>query len=206
MPNEEIISLEKEVERLRSEPDSSELVDVLNRIAYACLHSDPHKSKAYALESYDLAENLGLTGKQAKSNIVLGIFYLEAGDFDEAMSRCRCAMEIYESLEDRHGIASVHSSLANIFLVQGLIDKALADVKRLQGLLPICANCRQVRNDDGYWQQIECYISDHSKRGSLTGSTLSVQSNFTVRISREISSISSPGDEYKHFILTGSKQ
>jgi len=39
---------------------------------------------------------------------------------------------------------------------------ALADVKRLQGMLPICASCKKVRDDDGYWQQIEAYISDHS--------------------------------------------
>ena len=42
------------------------------------------------------------------------------------------------------------------------LRNALADVKRLQGLLPICANCKKVRDDDGYWQQIESYISEHS--------------------------------------------
>ena len=39
---------------------------------------------------------------------------------------------------------------------------ALADVKKLQGMLPICASCKKVRDDDGYWQQIELYISEHS--------------------------------------------
>jgi hypothetical protein len=39
---------------------------------------------------------------------------------------------------------------------------ALDHVKRLQGMLPICANCKKVRDDDGYWQQIELYISEHS--------------------------------------------
>ena len=39
---------------------------------------------------------------------------------------------------------------------------ALAHVKRLQGLLPICSNCKKVRDDDGYWKQIKSYISDHS--------------------------------------------
>jgi len=42
-----------------------------------------------------------------------------------------------------------------------LLD-ALAHVKRLKGLLPICAYCKKVRDDDGYWQQIELYLSDHS--------------------------------------------
>jgi hypothetical protein len=39
---------------------------------------------------------------------------------------------------------------------------ALAHVKTLQGMLPICASCKKVRDDDGYWKQIESYISEHS--------------------------------------------
>ena len=38
----------------------------------------------------------------------------------------------------------------------------LTHVKKLQGMLPICASCKKVRDDDGYWQQIESYISDNS--------------------------------------------
>ncbi len=125
MSNKEIIALEKKIEKLRSQPDSSELVDALNRIAYSCLHSDPQKAETYALEAFDLAKILGIMNEQAISNMVLGAFHLEAGNFDEALSHCRCAMEIYENLDDKNGIASVHSRLGNIFLVQGLIDKAL---------------------------------------------------------------------------------
>jgi PAS domain S-box-containing protein len=44
----------------------------------------------------------------------------------------------------------------------GDLQQALADVKKLSGLLPICANCKKVRNDLGYWEQIEVYIRDHS--------------------------------------------
>ncbi|MEW6221019.1 MAG: response regulator [Thermodesulfobacteriota bacterium] len=40
---------------------------------------------------------------------------------------------------------------------------ALAKVKLLSGLLPICASCKRIRDDQGYWQQIECYIRDHSE-------------------------------------------
>lgn len=125
MLNQEIPALEKEIKKLRSQPDSSELAGALNRIAFACLHSDPQIAETYALEGYDLAEKLGIVSEQAKSSIVLGAFHLEAGNFDEALSHCRCAMEIYEKLGDKHGVANVHSRLGNIFLVQGLIDNAL---------------------------------------------------------------------------------
>ncbi len=43
------------------------------------------------------------------------------------------------------------------------LEIALAEVKRLSGLLPICSSCKKIRNDEGYWQQIELYIRDHSE-------------------------------------------
>ena len=43
------------------------------------------------------------------------------------------------------------------------LQDALAKVKLLSGFLPICANCKKIRNDEGYWEQIEAYIRDHSE-------------------------------------------
>jgi hypothetical protein len=43
------------------------------------------------------------------------------------------------------------------------IQDALAQIKKLSGLLPICASCKKIRDDKGYWGQIESYISDHSE-------------------------------------------
>lgn len=42
------------------------------------------------------------------------------------------------------------------------LTKALAQVKTLTGLLPICASCKNIRDDRGYWKQIEVYIKEHS--------------------------------------------
>jgi len=47
-------------------------------------------------------------------------------------------------------------------LIQELRE-ALAKVKTLSGLLPICAACKKIRDDKGYWNQIETYIGDHSE-------------------------------------------
>lgn len=47
-------------------------------------------------------------------------------------------------------------------LIRELTD-ALATVKRLSGLLPICASCKKIRNDKGYWEQIDAYIREHSE-------------------------------------------
>jgi len=42
------------------------------------------------------------------------------------------------------------------------LREALHNVRTLQGLLPICAHCKKIRNDDGYWQQVESYIGQRS--------------------------------------------
>jgi DNA-binding response OmpR family regulator len=42
------------------------------------------------------------------------------------------------------------------------LEEALASVKQLQGLLPICSYCKKIRDDQNYWQQVEGYISEHS--------------------------------------------
>ncbi len=47
-------------------------------------------------------------------------------------------------------------------LITGLKD-ALKEVKTLNGLLPICANCKKIRDDKGYWNRLESYIREHSK-------------------------------------------
>ncbi len=42
------------------------------------------------------------------------------------------------------------------------LQKALSEVKTLQGLLPICSYCKKIRDDKNYWQEIESYIASHS--------------------------------------------
>lgn len=43
------------------------------------------------------------------------------------------------------------------------LKSALQQVKTLRGLLPVCANCKKVRDDEGYWQALDKYITDHSE-------------------------------------------
>lgn len=43
------------------------------------------------------------------------------------------------------------------------LEEALEEIKTLTGILPICSYCKQIRNDEGYWQQVEEYISEHSE-------------------------------------------
>ena len=47
--------------------------------------------------------------------------------------------------------------------VNAELEEALSNVKELRGLFPICANCKKIRDDEGYWQVVEQYIGEHSK-------------------------------------------
>lgn len=64
--------------------------------------------------------------------------------------------------------ARVHVGLRVLKLKQRLAERvaeleaALASVKQLRGLLPICAYCKQVRADGDYWEQVEHYVTQHS--------------------------------------------
>lgn len=73
--------------------------------------------------------------------------------FDEVIGIIETFNEITErkELEDK-----------NIHLIEQL-RKSLSQVKYLSGMLPVCPSCKHVRDDDGYWDQIESYINDHSE-------------------------------------------
>ena len=43
------------------------------------------------------------------------------------------------------------------------LEEAMADVKKLSGLLPICASCKKIRDDKGAWHILESYIADHAE-------------------------------------------
>jgi CheY-like chemotaxis protein len=49
------------------------------------------------------------------------------------------------------------------------LREALAHVKTLKGLLPICASCKKIRDDKGYWSQVESYVELHSEANFTHG-------------------------------------
>jgi DNA-binding response OmpR family regulator len=72
--------------------------------------------------------------------------------FDWEMLRAR--------LRTRVRIATLQRDLAQKVTE---LERALANVKQLSGLLPICSYCKRIRDDGDYWQQLETYLGDHSE-------------------------------------------
>jgi DNA-binding response OmpR family regulator len=60
-------------------------------------------------------------------------------------------------------VDALHQHAIELEASNAELKEALAKVKTLSGLLPICSNCKKIRDDKGYWQQIEIYIREHSE-------------------------------------------
>jgi DNA-binding response OmpR family regulator len=96
-----------------------------------------------------------LTSKDASVDIVAG---LDAGA-DDYLSKPFDPAELRARLRAGERIVDLQRRL--LTHVQGL-EEALANVRSLTGLLPICAYCKAIRDDSDYWHRVEEYVSDHS--------------------------------------------
>lgn len=104
----------------------------------------------------DSAYIILLTAKGQKEDVITG---LEAGA-DDYVVKPFYPEELRARIEVGVRVIQLQTSLEN--KVHEL-ELAIAKVKRLHGLLPICSYCKKVRDDNNYWQQIEGYISEHSE-------------------------------------------
>lgn len=92
-------------------------------------------------------------------------------DENVAIKALQGGVQDYLSKNQINSMLLVRSLKYSIERFNNLIEKerlikelktALENVKTLSGLLPICSNCKNIRSDDGYWMQVESYLTDHS--------------------------------------------
>jgi AmiR/NasT family two-component response regulator len=72
--------------------------------------------------------------------------------FDQRSLKSNIEMALYKARSDREREELIRQ-----------LQEALMQVKMLSGLLPICAWCKNVRDDNGYWKRVEEYIQEHSE-------------------------------------------
>jgi len=95
-----------------------------------------------------------LTARDTKADVITG---LQAGA-DDYVSKPFDREELRLRLRAGQRILELQESLAQ--RVKELED-ALARVKQLEGIIPICAYCKKIRSDRHYWQQVEAYLEAH---------------------------------------------
>jgi DNA-binding NtrC family response regulator len=92
-------------------------------------------------------------------------------NMDEVRATVREALEKQRLvMENRRLLQTVQQQLAELRQAEEVREKlihelqdALAEIKTLRGILPICSSCKKIRDDEGYWHQVEVYIRDHSE-------------------------------------------
>lgn len=98
-----------------------------------------------------------LTGS---SDAEMGIAAVKVGAQDYLVKNEITSTLLLRSMQ--YAIERLRIALEKEQLFANLQD-AMAQIKTLSGLLPICANCKKIRNDKGYWERIETYISHHTE-------------------------------------------
>lgn len=77
---------------------------------------------------------------------------------DRDLAQMRIAAEVRTAIQ-RDRIAAKNRELER---TNESLRNALSEVRTLSGMLPICANCKRIKDDKGYWQRLETYIATHS--------------------------------------------
>ena len=76
---------------------------------------------------------------------------------------------IVKPFNEREAIARINTHLKIRKLQQDLeeknrrLEKAMNEIKKLEGIIPICSICKKIRDDKGYWSQLEAYFEEHSE-------------------------------------------
>jgi CheY-like chemotaxis protein len=108
-----------------------------------------------ALPERRLVHAMLLTARSGREDVLTG---LRSGADDYLTKPCD-PQELFARVQIAERMLLLQESLAR--RVRELED-ALANVKQLQGLLPICSYCKSIRSDQDYWHQVEHYISAHA--------------------------------------------
>jgi PAS domain S-box-containing protein len=118
----------------------------------------PEADMPFVLETFErqrrkefrVAENLPVRRKDGT------VFYADISSSPITIGTGRFMVGIFRDITDRQQAEHQREALISD------LKKALGKVKQLSGFLPICSHCKKIRDDKGYWNQIESYIQKHS--------------------------------------------
>jgi phosphoserine phosphatase RsbU/P len=109
-----------------------------------------------ALQSEHLPYIIILTTKGEKADMIAG---LDAGA-DDYLAKPFHPGELHARVEVGRRMIEMQDKLATKI---GELHQALDQIRTLRGIVPICASCKKIRDDAGYWQQLEDYVSNNTE-------------------------------------------
>jgi DNA-binding response OmpR family regulator len=127
------------------------------------------KDLPFIIVSGKIGENIAVTAMKAgahdyiiKGNLARLVPAVER-ELRDAASRLNRRHAEEEVEHYRHHLEDmVEKRTAELQATNDQLQKALDEVRTLRGFLPICASCKKIRDDKGYWTQLESYIHEHS--------------------------------------------
>jgi two-component system, response regulator PdtaR len=112
------------------------------------------------------------TAQEIRAKLQLPVIYLTASSEDAVVKRAKLTDAfgyLLKPLDERLLHITIEMALYKHRMEQERkklladLQEALARVKLLSGLLPICAGCKSIRDEEGYWHQVEAYLREHSE-------------------------------------------
>ncbi|MDA8124243.1 MAG: response regulator transcription factor [Deltaproteobacteria bacterium] len=97
-----------------------------------------------------------LTTKGEKADIIAGL----KGGANDYLAKPFDPGELRARIEVGRRMVEMQEALV---LKIAELHRALDQIKTLRGIVPICANCKKIRDDQGYWSQVEVYVRDHTE-------------------------------------------
>ena len=163
---------------------AKDIQDMLRRLGYAvsAVASSGEEAVQKAAETHpdlvlmDIVLKGDMDGVEAAQQIRdrfhIPVVYLTAYADEDTLQRAKITEPfglILKPFEERELHAAIEMALykhkaeeERERLIRELED-ALAEIKTLRGIIPICSSCKKIRDDEGYWHQVEVYIRDHSE-------------------------------------------
>ena len=138
----------------------------MDGIEAAQLMSERCPTPVVVLTAYDTLEMV-----QQASAAGVGAYLIkppDASEMERAITISRARFD--DMMELRHLNANLRAEIterkrldAEKERLIGELKSALTEIKALRGILPICSSCKKIRDDKGYWQQVEVYVREHSE-------------------------------------------
>lgn len=129
--------------------------------------SEPHRDPVLAIENlgpgpWDIEVSAKVQGREDWGEPVRLRVFIEPFVWETAWARAALAALGVLAIVGLVRMRTRHLSRRASELQRG-IQEALAKLRFLNGLLPICASCKKIRDDRGYWNEVDCYVREHSE-------------------------------------------
>lgn len=120
---------------------------------------DETKQHTPFVKEYDLLANAKklLESNNQSRDVLLSEFAALTGHFDGLLNKFVKVVKISDLNERK-----LYRAKEQINKKKDELETIIAKNRLLHGMLPICAACKKIRDDKGYWQEVEAYISDHT--------------------------------------------